>query len=292
MINKNFGLIIKDLRKNRKLTQEELSEKSYISRRKLIDIEQGRANPSIEDLQFLSKVLKKDISSMYLEYQKFQGDYLKNLVDKIEFIISDMNHNLLKEPLKNLMEYKDINPHIKQYYYAFLGFYHMHSDELDIDLSIYYLNKALNIEINDFNINNFSDYNYSDFELRILLSLANCLRYKGYSKMHLNIIEFAYNNISGINLTYFIIMINYASLFTMKNEYRSSLKIIDKCIVNSCNSNILTYLPFLYYLSYLNHKELNNIDEVNHYYDKSLSLCDNFNKTNLKKLIIEKKEKY
>ncbi len=288
MLNKNFGLVLRNLRTKMNLTQVDLSEMAYISRRKLVNLEKGKTSPNIEDLFSLSKVLKKDLSLLFVEYQKFQDNNLKNLIYQIESILSDMNYNLLKEPLHTLRNYKDLSSHIRQYYYSFSGFYYMKSDELDIDLAIKYLNKSLNVNIGDFNIDNFLSYTYSDLELRSLIALADCLRYKGNSKQYLDICEFSFKNLSDIDISYFIVTINYATILSMNKDYDSSIDIINKCIENSCESNIHTYLPFLYYLLYINYKKLNDDNKTKDYLNKSLFLCDCFNKKNLKKLIIKK----
>lgn len=61
----DIGRRIKSKRKEFKLTQQELAEKSNISRSYLSDLENGRYNPSIETLTDIVKVLGMDIEAFF-----------------------------------------------------------------------------------------------------------------------------------------------------------------------------------------------------------------------------------
>lgn len=56
-MNKHIGDLIKEIRKEKGMTQEELSDKSNISRSYLSDVENGRYNPSITFLKSISDSL-------------------------------------------------------------------------------------------------------------------------------------------------------------------------------------------------------------------------------------------
>lgn len=57
-----IGLSIKKARKDRRLTQKELSEKINISRNYISDIECGRYVPSVEKLFSIATVLNIDLN--------------------------------------------------------------------------------------------------------------------------------------------------------------------------------------------------------------------------------------
>lgn len=57
-----IGLSIKKARKDRRLTQKELSEKINISRNYISDIECGRYVPSVEKLISIATVLNIDLN--------------------------------------------------------------------------------------------------------------------------------------------------------------------------------------------------------------------------------------
>ena len=76
----SIGGKIKDLRKERKLTQVELAKKSNISRSYLTDIENDRYNPSIETLKAIANSLEVTLSDILSD--KVAEDNSLNYRDK------------------------------------------------------------------------------------------------------------------------------------------------------------------------------------------------------------------
>ena len=64
-INMNIGEKIKNLRKERKISQKRLAELSGISGSFLCDIEKGRTNPSIVTLQKIANNLNTEIKNFF-----------------------------------------------------------------------------------------------------------------------------------------------------------------------------------------------------------------------------------
>ncbi len=64
-IKTKFGRNIKKLRKERKLTQEELAEIANMDRSYLSDIERGIKSISIEKIENLAIALKMEISELF-----------------------------------------------------------------------------------------------------------------------------------------------------------------------------------------------------------------------------------
>lgn len=62
-IANEIGINIKKARKNKKLTQKELSQKVDISRNYISDIECGRYIPSVEKLLLIATVLGIDLNT-------------------------------------------------------------------------------------------------------------------------------------------------------------------------------------------------------------------------------------
>lgn len=54
-------MIIRDLRKKRHMTQQELADKCEVTRQYVVMIERGQVNPSIKLLKKISTVLNVDI---------------------------------------------------------------------------------------------------------------------------------------------------------------------------------------------------------------------------------------
>lgn len=67
MVNKeNLGKIIKQKRREQKLTQKQLSEKAGLSRSYLADIENGRYAPSLETLVSIANILNLNLNEILL----------------------------------------------------------------------------------------------------------------------------------------------------------------------------------------------------------------------------------
>ena len=67
-----LGLKIRTIRKNKKITQEMLSEKIDISPRQMVKIEMGQAYPSLETLKKIASALNVSIQSL------FENDYYES----------------------------------------------------------------------------------------------------------------------------------------------------------------------------------------------------------------------
>lgn len=90
-IKKKLGKKIKQIRKSRNLTQEELSELIEIEVPSLSNIETGKFAPSIETLQKLSNALNVGLWEFYL----FNTLTDKQMIDEINAKIKN-NPELLK----------------------------------------------------------------------------------------------------------------------------------------------------------------------------------------------------
>lgn len=258
-----------------------------MSRRKFIDIENGKINPSIEDIISLSKVYKQDLMNLFLKHKKFYNHSVENLINKIEFKLSDMDYDSLYDYIDELKKFISINDFIKQYYHAIMGFYYMKSSHLDIDMALISLTEAIKINNRNFIIEKYENFLYSDLELRVLISIADCLRYRGNLEYYFKVCEFCYKNLSNINTSYFVISLHYATIKSMNKNYFESIEISDKCIDVSNKTQIYTYLPFFYYMNYLNYKRINELEKSKLYLEKSIFLCECYNKSHLKSLILE-----
>jgi len=84
-----LGRRIRELRKNKRLTQEELGEKSGISYKYLGNIERGLENPSFKHLARIAKALGIELSELF-EFEHLEPDREK-LVKRINIILSKMS---------------------------------------------------------------------------------------------------------------------------------------------------------------------------------------------------------
>jgi repressor LexA len=65
-----FGQVLRSLRKEKKWTQVELSEKSGISKIQICHLERGKSNPTPRTLSKLVKVFDVDFETLYKTIEK------------------------------------------------------------------------------------------------------------------------------------------------------------------------------------------------------------------------------
>lgn len=65
-----FGLLIQNIRKSKKITQEQVSNKTGLDRTYISLIETGKRNPSLSSIIKLSKALEIGLSELFFEYEK------------------------------------------------------------------------------------------------------------------------------------------------------------------------------------------------------------------------------
>lgn len=90
-IIKNLGKAIKDARKSHNLTQDNLSELTGISKRHIANIENGKANASIEIIIILVKELRISLDNIIFENELTINDkLLKEISIKLdEYSLND-----------------------------------------------------------------------------------------------------------------------------------------------------------------------------------------------------------
>ncbi|MGL4773969.1 MAG: helix-turn-helix domain-containing protein [Clostridium sp.] len=87
-----IGLRIKNLRKSKKLTLQQLATKANISISFLSDIENGRSNPSLERTQDIAKALDSSVSEILGEPSNTSDSFERD----VEIISKDYTNKLLQ----------------------------------------------------------------------------------------------------------------------------------------------------------------------------------------------------
>lgn len=96
-VKKLLGARIKELRKDRKLSQDQLSEMIDIDPKHLSRIEVGNSYPSLDTLENISKSLGVEMKDLFEFEHEVRG---KELKDKIKKLVDEADENKLRLILK------------------------------------------------------------------------------------------------------------------------------------------------------------------------------------------------
>ena len=71
-LQRKFGLVIKELRLEKGLSQESLANQSDIDRTYISDIEKGERNISLKIIERLSKTLQISLSGLFKKIEEYE----------------------------------------------------------------------------------------------------------------------------------------------------------------------------------------------------------------------------
>lgn len=106
-IKKLFGQRIKELRKEKKLTQEKLSELIFMDPQHYCKMENGNHLPSLKNIIKLSETLEVNIQDLF----KFNNSEEEKLTQKIKYNINKLSTDELKfvnTTINSLLELRNI----------------------------------------------------------------------------------------------------------------------------------------------------------------------------------------
>lgn len=95
-INRLLGLRIKEIRQNRKISQEKLSEKLGVDPKYLSRIEVGKATPSLDLLVKVAGLLNVEVKAL------FEFSHLENAEKKVQ--IQDLLNGVTEEQQKLIIK--------------------------------------------------------------------------------------------------------------------------------------------------------------------------------------------
>ena len=82
-VNQSFANYLKNIRKSRKLTQEKLSELSYINVKTISEMETGKANIDLDKLEILSSVLNVDLIEKFFNILFEDSNNIDQIVNSL-----------------------------------------------------------------------------------------------------------------------------------------------------------------------------------------------------------------
>lgn len=253
-----FSKFLKKIRMKKNLTQEELSNLSYINLKTISNMENGNTNYDLDTLETLSTILKVDLIDKYFDV--FYGD--SHRIDSIikSFNEKDMIYGAsLDKEINELVQIKDkANRNIIKLEAEKLILFFKGMEEKDkIQKRQCLISKALNIN-GDFDFKNLESNYYENIDYRILMSYASTLD-KPHEK--LKIYKFIENsNILDQNINS-ILYTSISYVYNILENSSKALEYIEKALSYSLDkepSPVMLYtkalilkdlsLPYDYYI--------------------------------------------
>lgn len=281
-ILKNYDLTIlakkiKEVRKNRKISQLDLSIEANIDRKTISRIENGINEPSFSTLYKISYILNHDFIKDYLnsslkDYLIFNETFEK-IIDKVENKLPFDDEEKIIIYLKDFTDIEFIKTSCKQV----ILFLKSMNEDLSKSEEREILIKALNSFTNKYD--NIKIQSFSIFELRILMDIA--MTYTNIdNKKYLELLNFVYDKTNKDSSLFPIISLNLANAYIILEDYEKCPEIINDAISYFLVRNKIPN-PILYFTRAL-YKRLKNMDYKEDY-DKAIliaSLAENYNLIN------------
>ncbi|MBS4890238.1 MAG: helix-turn-helix transcriptional regulator [Anaerococcus vaginalis] len=281
-ILKNYDLTIlakkiKEVRKNRKISQLDLSIEANIDRKTISRIENGINEPSFSTLYKISYILNHDFIKDYLnsslkDYLIFNETFEK-IIDKVENKLPFDDEEKIIIYLKDFTDIEFIKTSCKQV----ILFLKSMNEDLSKSEEREILIKALNSFTNKYD--NFKIQSFSIFELRILMDIA--MTYTNIdNKKYLDLLNFVYDKTNKDSSLFPIISLNLTNAHIILEDYEKCPEIINDAISYFLIRNKIPN-PILYFTRAL-YKRLKNMDYKEDY-DKAIliaSLAKNYNLIN------------
>lgn len=281
-ILKNYDLTIlakkiKEVRKNRKISQLDLSIEANIDRKTISRIENGINEPSFSTLYKISYILNHDFIKDYLnsslkDYLIFNETFEK-IIDKVENKLPFDDEEKIIIYLKDFTDIEFIKTSCQQV----ILFLKSMNEDLSKSEEREILIKALNSFTNKYD--NIKIQSFSIFELRILMDIA--MTYTNIdNKKYLKLLNFVYDKTNKDSSLFPIISLNLANAYIILEDYEKCPEIINDAISYFLIRNKIPN-PILYFTRAL-YKRLKNMDYKEDY-DKAIliaSLAKNYNLIN------------
>ena len=294
-IKYGLGKELQSIRKELNLTIEEASFLAGINEKTIYRIEHGINKVSSSTLDKLSIAYKKDLFALYNKYISNPKIKLSNMIHTAEKSLYIDNLKSIETCINQLTKLELAQ--FTSYEKMFIKYYTKLLEATYVDLKYYDRLEAINLlinsiksEINDFQIRNYKNFNYSPIEKRILMNIST-MAYSFYEdKTYIGMLSYLITLLNNNNILYPKSVLNLATLYHKKGDYRKSFYLADKgityCIENKC-LDILPKFFFRKFTSELN-LGLKNYEEM---LKKAIFLAEINNQEYLKNIFITNAEK-
>lgn len=249
MDNQKIGNFIKELRKEKNLTQKDLATKLNITDRAISKWERGLSCPDISLLDDLSKILEVSVIEILKGRRLNKDEILNNkyLVETMTFTSNNLKNKLLK--IIDLISIFIISFIVLLLvFYNIKGYYYTHKNyitlnyvdpsvvEFKFDEKIRNINKKIELIQNNQGI-------YNNEEYKLINEFVYDLKYLSNKKIERNLISKKQIKIKDVNEFFDNMSIYDIYGYDGNNNYRNIYKIILKYDINKYD-NMLKYNNF------------------------------------------------
>ena len=229
-INTIFGKTLKEYRKNKNLTQEELADLSYINIKTISNLENGQIDIDLDKLESISNVLNVDLVEEYLYLILNDSEQINNIIKNLNSRdrysgSSQFDEINILTKIENTSNRKIIKQKAKKLNLLFRSIEIKDNMNKKKELII----KALNID-NNFDFVNLSSNAYDIIDYRLLMNYAFCVKnlnerlrfFKFIEQSRVdndNLNSILYHNMA---VTYYILYKSYLALYYINKAISSN----------------------------------------------------------------------
>lgn len=229
-INTIFGKTLKEYRKNKNLTQEELADLSYINIKTISNMENGQIDIDLDKLESISNVLNVDLVEEYLYLILNDSEQINNIIKNLNSRdrysgSSQFDEINILTKIENTSNRKIIKQKAKKLNLLFQSIEIKDNMNKKKELII----KALNID-NNFDFVNLSSNAYDIIDYRLLMNYAFCVKnlnerlrfFKFIEQSRVdndNLNSILYHNMA---VTYYILYKSYLALYYINKAISSN----------------------------------------------------------------------
>ncbi|MGP1433982.1 MAG: helix-turn-helix domain-containing protein [Catonella sp.] len=288
---KVFSQKLRTIRKSLMLHKDYIADKTGISIKTIVRLENGKCLPNLDTLELLSPLYKTDLVRLLVECQFNDYYTFTSITNEIENKIDNGEFDKLESSLKLLEKFSySIS---NEYYKGFIlqqilfidGILQYSRNEYNLALDTY--TKALKITEPDFTLDKYSDFVLSDTEVRILMNIGFTLDKLKETKNSLDIMLFCKDSLDETAAIYPKICHNIAVIYSKMEIFSKSLAYYNEGITACRKSRQPLGLGLLYYGKGYSEYKLGN-DNYLDSFKTAITLCNAFEQDKLKETIISK----
>ena len=248
----SFGLYLRKLREEKKLTQTYIAEVAQVSEKTYRRIEMDKAIPRIDTLEEMSILFKEDLVLRFLKYNSQGMEMFEKIKEELDRDITQGNFDEIEQlipRLKNLINTIKSPYYILQYQQYILMFegIMIYLEGNRYDKSMAKTTEGIRMGIENFSIHRYKDFSYSTMELRLLMNIGFSLYRLGEHIKYLEIFNFIMEEVDKDDKIYPTVAYNLGTAYKRSEEHAKAIHYMTKGIESCQEKSHYSMLPLLYY---------------------------------------------